>query len=137
MTRTDTIGTHKTTVYSANGYTHVQYHNTCVVSFSVDYIVLRTGGWQTTTTKNRINQTAQQFGLDFRVYQEDYVWHVRIGPFTSDHTCRRELLFHCDGDGNTLTIDRATAEPIPQSMCDRAGYPSDSVNGLRIEGDKS
>ena len=38
--------------------------------------MLDTCGWKSATTKTRMNQAANQFGLPYRVYQKDYVWYV-------------------------------------------------------------
>jgi len=56
--------------------THVRYHSTDVVSFDDETITLRSGGWQTNTTKTRMNQASNQFSLGFSVYQKDYEWFV-------------------------------------------------------------
>ena len=70
------IGTHKTEVFTENGVTYVKYHNTRVVAFSENAIILDTGGWFTPTTKTRMNQTSNAFGLGFQVYQKNYEWYV-------------------------------------------------------------
>lgn len=88
MTRMDKIESHATTISTDNGITRVQYHDTIVVEWhqADNKAVLRSGGWETVTTKNRINQAANQFGLPFHVYQEDYVWYVVTGdPFDWDN----------------------------------------------------
>jgi hypothetical protein len=50
--------------------TQVWYHSTCVVEFDKDVIKLCTGGWRTATTKTRMNQASNQFGLGYSVYQK-------------------------------------------------------------------
>jgi hypothetical protein len=71
----------------ANG-THVRYHNTDVVTFNDEYVILRTGGWQTNTTRTRMNQASNQFRLGLQVFQKDFSWYVQIGesvtPFIGD-----------------------------------------------------
>ena len=83
------IGTHKTEVFTENGVTYVKYHNTRVVAFSEDAIMLDTGGWFTPTTKTRMNQTSNAFGLGFQVYQKNYEWFAdykgKTYEFTKDH----------------------------------------------------
>ena len=54
----------------------VKYHDTRIVDFDRQMIRLDTGGWKTVTTKRRLNQVSEAFGLGFRVYQEDYRWYV-------------------------------------------------------------
>lgn len=59
--------------------THVRYHNTDVVSFDTFSVTLRTGGWSTATTKLRMNQASNQFGLGFKVFQRNATWYVDLG----------------------------------------------------------
>ena len=99
MSRTDTIGTHRTTVRGKHGETVVTYHETDVVRFKarpcyykpdqqsdklsrchvprVD-VILDSGGWRTPTTKLRMNQASRQFGLGFHVYQKNFDWFVDL-----------------------------------------------------------
>jgi len=70
------LGSHKTTVINEGGMTKVIYHATPVVSFDKYKIILDTGGWWTATTKTRINQASNQFGLGYHLYQKDYSWYV-------------------------------------------------------------
>lgn len=65
-----------TTITNRNGNTTVTYHNTAVVEFDAECIILRTGGYHTYTTKARMNQAANQFGLGYSVFQKDHDWFV-------------------------------------------------------------
>lgn len=76
------LGTHKTTVYQEDGWTKVRYHNTVVVMFNYKEIILNHGGWETNTTKTRMNQASQQFGLGYYIHQKDYIWHLTYGGKT-------------------------------------------------------
>tara|TARA_R100000908_G_C3735598_1_gene133633 strand:- start:718 stop:1005 length:288 start_codon:yes stop_codon:yes gene_type:complete len=76
MASLDTIGSHKTSVFTHENTTFVKYHWTNVVSFNEDTITLNTGGFETNTTKTRMNQTSNQFDLGFRVYQKNFDWFV-------------------------------------------------------------
>jgi len=52
----------------------IMLHSTYVVKIHPDNTyTLQTGGWQTSTTKDRINQYSP-----VRVYQRKYEWFVRI-----------------------------------------------------------
>lgn len=83
MAQQNKLGSHKTSIFTdENGLTHVVYHNTKVVSFTSQYIILKTGGYETVTTKTRMNQASNQFGLGFRIYQRDFKWYVKFGVFT-------------------------------------------------------
>jgi hypothetical protein len=76
MAQTNQIGTHKTSVFTENGYTCVVYHSTAVVKFNDREIILNTGGYQTATTKMRMNQASNQFDLGFRVFQKKHQWYI-------------------------------------------------------------
>tara|TARA_R110002020_G_scaffold457975_1_gene675086 strand:- start:185 stop:517 length:333 start_codon:yes stop_codon:yes gene_type:complete len=72
------IGKHKTTVTSQDGIIKIKYHYTDVVTIdnNTSKITLDHGGWRTLTTKTRMNQTSNEYGLGFRVYQKDFNWFV-------------------------------------------------------------
>lgn len=76
MARQDRIGTHATSVFNDGPQTNVVYHRTAVVKFDHRTIVLNSGGWRTTTTKTRMNQTSNQYDLGFSVYQKNRVWYI-------------------------------------------------------------
>ncbi len=70
------LPTYRTTVSERDGITAVTFHNTAVVVFDANTITLNSDGWQTVTTKRRMNQVADHFGLQFRVWQKNFVWYV-------------------------------------------------------------
>ena len=79
MAQMGRVGKHKTRVYEGDdGYKSVTYRGCPVVQIypQTGEIVLDTCGWESVTTKTRMNQAANQFGLPYRVYQKDYVWYV-------------------------------------------------------------
>lgn len=59
----------------------VTYHSTDIVTVTKVKgklrITLDTGGWFTPTTKTRMNQASNQFGLGYRVYQDKGSWYVK------------------------------------------------------------
>lgn len=79
MPQTQKIGRGNTTVFKDNtdGMTKVILYSTPVVAFNGQKIVLDSGGWLTSTTKNRMNQTANQFALGFYVFQKKRQWFVK------------------------------------------------------------
>ena len=81
MGQNSKVGAHKTTVHHDGTHTCVVYHNTCVVRFNSDEIILDSSGWRTVTTKVRMNQASNQYGLGFSVYQDDFNWFVNGKPF--------------------------------------------------------
>ena len=71
------IGKTATSIRPVNGWTAIKYHDTDVVSFSNGKIVvLDSGTWKTPTTKRRMNETADEFDLGFRVYAKKGQWYI-------------------------------------------------------------
>tara|TARA_R100001440_G_scaffold48942_1_gene68780 strand:+ start:159 stop:467 length:309 start_codon:yes stop_codon:yes gene_type:complete len=60
--------------------TAVRYHNTNIVEFTPTSVTLNSGGWDTATTKRRMNEVSCQYNLDFWVSQENFKWWVSVGP---------------------------------------------------------
>lgn len=61
---------------TVGGYKAVILYYTTIVAWNDKEIILNTGGFETNTTKQRMNQTAQEFNLDFSVFQKKGVWYV-------------------------------------------------------------
>ena len=76
MDRNNKVGELKTAIYQSDGYTVAQSHDTQIVRFNDDEIILNSGGWQTVTTKRRMNQVSDVFHLGFRVSQRQGEWFV-------------------------------------------------------------
>jgi hypothetical protein len=58
----------------SDGSVGIILHSTYVVKIHEgDLYTLNSGGWQTVTTKDRINQYSPK-----RVYQRDYQWYVKM-----------------------------------------------------------
>ena len=93
MAQMQTVGTHKTNIVTLEGLTSVIYHNTAVVQFNRDKIILNSDGWETATTKTRMNQASYQYSLGFDVYQVDFSWYVNYKgetiPFTDGMILKR------------------------------------------------
>lgn len=79
MTQTQLVKGVATTFSHTALQTQVTYHNTVVVDWDAHRgtIILNTGGWKTATTKLRMNQASNQFGLGYQVYQQNHSWYVR------------------------------------------------------------
>ena len=54
----------------------VIYTETKIVDWTKDKITLNSDGWDTVTTKRKMNQASHQFCLGFGVFQKDYEWFV-------------------------------------------------------------
>jgi len=88
MAQTQKVGKVFTSITKIDGNIVVKYHNTDVVAVNNGKITLKTGGWWTNTTKTRMNQASNQFGLGFHVYQKAGEWFVTYNgetiPFTDE-----------------------------------------------------
>lgn len=76
MPRMDKLSTYCTTIATFGDMTCVTYHSTQIVGFDSREIVLRTGGWDSVTTRRKMNQASRQFGLGFSVYRKDGTSYV-------------------------------------------------------------
>jgi hypothetical protein len=79
MGQTAKVSGRATTTYANERGTHIRYHATEVVSFNAKQITLRTDGYFTLTTRTRMNQASNQYGLGYRVFQKDFNWFVEHG----------------------------------------------------------
>ena len=94
MSQQQTLGRTATNVKTRDGITTIQYHETDVVSFNHEGIILNTGGWFTSTTKTRMNQASNQFDLGYYVKQVGGKWYC-------------DFKGRCyDFDGNILKLAR-------------------------------
>jgi hypothetical protein len=65
----------------------VTYHNRQIVKFTKDYVVLNMGGFNTVTTRRKMNQAAEQFNLPYNVNGNCYITNLSTGeniPFSPD-----------------------------------------------------
>ncbi len=92
MGQTKKVSGVATSVSTINGVTSVVYHNTTVVQFDSKTITLNTGGWQTVTTKARMNQASSQFNLGYGVSQVKGKWFVDFKGKTIEFTERTLVL---------------------------------------------
>lgn len=81
----------------------MRYHQTEVVRWDALTITLDTGGWKSATTKTRMNQASDWYGLKFSVYTRARQWYVRY-----DGT---EYPIH----GQVLTLARREPTSIQES----------------------
>lgn len=54
----------------------VTYATTCIVRADDATVTLNSGGWRTVTTKRKMTQAAEEFGLGFSVFQKAGAWYV-------------------------------------------------------------
>ena len=73
----DKIGSHKTSVINDDNQLLVAYHSTIVVKvINNNYVILKSDGWLTNTTKTRMNQASNEYRLNYRVFQKGWAWFV-------------------------------------------------------------
>jgi len=104
------IGKHKTSIKTVDGLTTVNYISTDVVRFTDNIIMLDTGGWNTVTTRRRMNQASAQFDLHYRVCSErGSLWcHYKVGNY--DNLYKFE--------NRRLVLDRKTGMMITEEQND-------------------
>ena len=74
------IGSHKTLISRVDDSIVVRYHNTDVISLTGNIVTLNNGGYETPTTKRRMNEASDAFmpgGMGFQVYQKDFEWYIK------------------------------------------------------------
>ena len=102
MAQTRTIGKTATTISnSVTGDTVITYHKTAVVKFNGHVIRLNSDGWRTVTTKTRMNQASNQYGLGFYVRQSKGIWYV--GFYGHEYLYHDHILL--DRDTNGVYLD--------------------------------
>ena len=95
MGQTQRVSGRATRVWrDSTGMLVVQYHNTEVVTAYPDgSVFLRTGGWKSNTTRQRMNQAANQYQLGYSVFQKAFAWFVtwkgQTIPFNSEELVLR------------------------------------------------
>ena len=88
MSQTHTIGRHATKVTKDGKTSTVRYWSTDVVkvNWNTGIITLNTGGWDTVTTKLRMNQASREWGLGYHVYQSKGDWFVSMDGLDYNYT---------------------------------------------------
>ena len=78
MARMDKLSNYKTTWVDKGDSGTVVYIHTDIVSWKNGKITLNSDGWETVTTKRKMNQASNQFALGFGVFQKDFKWFVDL-----------------------------------------------------------
>ena len=78
-----------TTVHfnAETGESLIRLHGNLIAIVDEDSMKIFDGGWQSNTTKSRLNALCQEFRPQVGVFQKDWTWFIRHGnaifPFTS------------------------------------------------------
>jgi len=72
----DKLSTYKTFWNETDAGGSVKYQRTHIVSWTDKVIKLNSDGWESVTTKRKMNQSSHQFNLNYSVFQKDFAWYV-------------------------------------------------------------
>ena len=71
--------TANTRVENVNGVSFVYLHNNLIAEVDDDSIKLYDGGWQSVTTKSRLNAILSEHGVTGEsVFQKNFEWFIRL-----------------------------------------------------------
>jgi len=78
-----------------DGRTIVRLHSTDIVDVDTkdNTITLNTGGWNTVTTKERMNAVLRAVNSPYHVYQRDFQWYVQMQYYHCQHCFSEERAF--------------------------------------------
>ena len=73
-----------TTVFTETDHSVVYLHGNLIAKVYRDSIQLFDGGWQSNTTKSRLNAILEEFGKPNEgVFQSDWKWYLQMSDRTS------------------------------------------------------
>ena len=109
--RDHNIKTGNTTVRFQDGRTIVSLYATDIVDIgtSDNTITLNTGGWNTVTTKERMNAVLSAFDSPYRVYQRDFQWHVGLVYYHCKYCYLEDREFY-----TVAVIPLRVHKPVPE-----------------------
>jgi len=75
-----------TSVTTTDGVSEVRLHGNKIAEVGDDFVRIFDGGWQSNTTKSRLNAIINEFCNAFTdgVFQKDFAWYVRDNKVTHD-----------------------------------------------------
>ena len=67
-----------TSVSTTDGVSEVRLHGNLIAKVGEDFVTIFDGGWQSNTTKSRLNALCGEFCIVGEgVFQKDFAWYVR------------------------------------------------------------
>ena len=80
-------------VYSDSVDVYLHGNHIATLDLTNDNLTIKDGGWQSVTTKSRLNALLDEFAYGMRVFQRDFIWYLddRFGitqPFISGMTVK-------------------------------------------------
>ena len=75
-----------TEVRTEDGISEVRLHGNLIAKVGDDFVQVFDGGWQSVTTKSRLNAIINEFCCAFTdgVFQRDFAWYIRDNKVTHD-----------------------------------------------------
>jgi len=75
-----------TSVITEDGISEVRLHGNLIAKVGEDFVTIFDGGWQSNTTKSRLNAIINEFCNAFTdgVFQKDFCWFIRDNNVTHD-----------------------------------------------------
>jgi len=73
-----------TSVVNIDGVSEVRLHNNLIARVGDTWLEIFDGGWQTVTTKSRLNAILRVHGAGEHVFQKDWHWFVSTSEGTVD-----------------------------------------------------
>ena len=82
-----------TEVVNCNGESFVYLHGNHIATLGDDFVRIFDGGWQSNTTKSRLNAILHEFAYGVGVFQKNWEWFVCNNNKTEDFTNGMEIAF--------------------------------------------
>jgi len=75
-----------TTVTTADGVSVVHLHGNKIAEVGDDFVTVYDGGWQSNTTKSRLNAIINEFCCSYTdgVFQQQFAWYIRDNKVVHD-----------------------------------------------------
>ena len=80
-----------TGVFSDGNVSKVYLHGNHIATVKDHSIIIKDGGWQSNTTKSRLNALLDEFSYGMRVFQKNYEWFVSYKNVKEDFVSGMEL----------------------------------------------
>ena len=73
------------------GEADVYLHGNHIATVKTNSIIIKDGGWQSNTTKSRLNALLDEFSYGMRVFQKNFEWFVGYKNVSEDFVSGMEL----------------------------------------------
>ena len=77
--RVNWSGSNTTVMVDHNNKARVYLHGNLIAEVCKEFVAIFDGGWQSNTTKSRLNALCQEFRPQVSVFQKNFVWFIKHG----------------------------------------------------------